>query len=188
MALCIVEEDIVMKWANSGCTLAFTAWIGGVNHQLGPDEDPLKPTPWSPLAWPVRQSILYMGLILINIFGDWIGQPAPQKLQKIKQNGIIICNAGRELWVSLTLRYNQSGGFTSLRGGSFVTPLECWETGDWPGRTVSLLFITYQGIMNQQAEESLYYCQPQTDTTSLSVRAGGWANEKTEILSPFNFE
>ena len=62
-----------------------------------------------------------MGLILINISGDWIGQPAPQKLQKIKQNGIIICNAGRVR--ALARRYNQSGGFNSLRGGSFVTPL-----------------------------------------------------------------
>ena len=46
-----------------------------------------------------------MGLILINIFGDWIGQPATQKLQKIKQNGIIIFKAIGELgsW-SLSLR------------------------------------------------------------------------------------
>ena len=46
MTLCIVEEEenVVMKLTNSECTLAFTAWIGGVNHQLGTDEDPLQPS------------------------------------------------------------------------------------------------------------------------------------------------
>ena len=38
------------------------------------------------------RSILYLGLILINICGDWIGQPVTsQSRRKIKQNGIIIC-------------------------------------------------------------------------------------------------
>ena len=61
--------------------------------------EPLNVIPRIP--WPAPQSWLYMGLILINISGDWIGQPAPQKLQKIKQNGIIICNAGRVRELSL---------------------------------------------------------------------------------------
>ena len=100
MTLCIVEEEdnVVMKWTNSECTLAFTAWIGGVNHLLGPDEDPLQPSLLYGHPGLAREAVntIYGTHFDKHLWWlDWT--TGSTKASKIKQNGIIICNAERAL-------------------------------------------------------------------------------------------